>query len=49
MPKINVEQREEIRSKVEEELNIRLDSEGRSLDESDKSLVKREEQYHEMQ
>lgn len=32
LPELNLEQREEIRSEVEEELNLRLDSEGKPID-----------------
>ena len=45
LPKMNVEQREEIRTEVEEELKIRLDSQGRPLDTADE----KEEEHHEMQ
>ena len=45
LPEMNVEQREEIRTEVEEELKIRLDSEGRPLEHADE----KEEEHHEMQ
>lgn len=35
LPEMNVEQREEIRSEVEEELKLRLDSEGKPIDAED--------------
>lgn len=44
LPEMNLEQREEIRSEVEEELNLKLDSENRPIDEPIQ-----EEEYHEMQ
>lgn len=34
LPEMNVEQQEEIRSEVEEELNLRLDGDGRPMDEA---------------
>lgn len=44
LPEMNLEQREEIRSEVEEELNLKLDSENRPIDEPIQ-----EEEHHEMQ
>lgn len=38
LPEMNVEQREEIKSEVEEELNLKLDSEGRLMDEPDETV-----------
>ena len=45
LPKMNVEQREEIRTEVEEELKIRLNEEGRPRNDADE----KEEEHHEMQ
>ena len=40
LPEMNLEQREEIKSEVEEELNLKLDGEGRPLDaEPDSDIV----------
>lgn len=44
LPEMNLEQREEIRSEVEEELNLKLDSEGRPIEGKTQ-----EEERHEMQ
>ena len=44
LPEMNLEQREEIRSEVEEELNLKLDSEGRPIEGKIQ-----EEERHEMQ
>ena len=42
-PEMNVEQREEIRSEVEEELNLKIDEEGHLIDEPEKDAGTAEE------
>lgn len=50
LPEMNVEQREEIRSEVEEELNLKLDGTGTPMDAEPNMLEKaEEEEHHEMQ
>lgn len=49
LPEIDPEQKEEIRTEVEEELNLKLDTEGQFTGEEEAVQEEREEQHDEMQ
>lgn len=49
LPEMGIEQREEIRSEVEEELNLKLDSEGKLIDTDIEDMKTEEERPEEVQ